>query len=73
MDDFIQKFADIFDDTDPDEITPDTEFKNLDEWGSLMSLALIAMARTEYGKPLTGMEIKDCTTVRELYDLLNSK
>ena len=36
--DFIENFANQFDDTDASELTPDTEFKALDEWSSLTAL-----------------------------------
>ena len=41
--DFIEKFAEQFDDTDLSEFKADTEFKALDEWSSLTALSIIAM------------------------------
>lgn len=73
LNDFVKKFADQFDDTDPEEIHADTEFKNLDEWGSLVALGIIALVRTEYGKTVTGKEIRQCNTVKDLFDLVASK
>lgn len=73
LNDFVKKFADQFDDTDPEEIQADTEFQNLDEWGSLVALGIIAFVKTEYGKTVTGKEIRSCTTVKDLFDLVASK
>ena len=73
LNDFVKKFAEQFDDTDSEEIKADTEFKNLDEWGSLVALAVIAFVKTEYGKTVTGKEIRECNTVTDLFNLVASK
>jgi acyl carrier protein len=70
---FINAFAEQFDDTDVSEIKAETEFHELDEWSSLMGMAVIAMARTQYGKTITGKEIRDCKTVKDLYEMILSK
>lgn len=73
INDFLEKFADIFDDTDASEIKVSTAFHELDEWSSLSSMGLIAMVRTEYGKALTSPEIRSCATVEDLFNLVKNK
>ena len=73
IEEFIKNFADQFDDTDPSEIKADTAFREMDEWGSLIGMSVIAMAKTQYGKTITGKEIRQCTTVEDLYNLIVSK
>ena len=73
IDDFIRLFADCFDDTDISEITPDCEFHELDEWSSLTGMSVIAMAKTQFDKNITGKEIRACVTVVDLYNLIVSK
>jgi acyl carrier protein len=70
---FIANFADLFDDTDASEITSTTVFHDLDEWSSLTSMGVIALVKTEYGKEITGKEIKSCTTVEDLFNFVASK
>ena len=70
---FIRVFAEQFDDTDPSEINFDTHFHDLEEWSSLIGMSIIAMARTQYGKAVTGAEIRKCVTVDDLFNLINSK
>ena len=70
---FIENFAEQFDDTDASEIQADTEFHELDEWGSLTGMGVIAMVRTTYGKTITGKEIRECVTVEDLFNLVVSK
>ncbi len=73
LNDFIEKFAEQFDDTDPSEIKADTKFQDIEEWGSLVALGVIAFVKTEYGKTITGKEIRQCNTVEDLFDVLSSK
>lgn len=70
---FIENFAEQFDDTDASEIQADTEFHELDEWGSLTGMGVIAMVKTTYGKTITGKEIRECVTVKDLFNLVASK
>jgi acyl carrier protein len=69
---FIKDFANQFDDTDESEITADTDFTELDEWSSLTVLSIIAMVKTEYGKSITGAQIRSCETVEDLFNLVSS-
>lgn len=70
---FTEKIAEQFDDTDPADITPSTEFKNLDEWSSLTALSIIAMVDEEYDIVLKGEDIRSCNTIEDLYKLVESK
>lgn len=73
INDFIEKFVDQFDDIDASEINANTAFQELEEWSSLTALSLIAMAKTEYGKTITGKEVRGCKTVGSLFNLIASK
>ena len=73
IEDFILDFAEQFDDTESSEIKSDTKFHDLEEWGSLIAMSVIAMARTQYGKTITGKEIRECETVEDLFYLIASK
>lgn len=70
---FMATFANQFEDTDPSDITLDTVYKNLDEWSSLLSLSIIAMCDEEYGVKITGDDIKNSSTVEDLYKLILSR
>lgn len=73
LNEFIAAFAEQFDDTDASEITASTEFHELDEWSSLTGMGVIAMVKTAYGKTVTGGEIRSCTTVEDLFNLVAAK
>lgn len=70
---FITAFADEFEETDASEITADCEFHDLDEWSSLTGMGIIAMVKSQYGKTITGKEIRSCETVEDLYNLVKNK
>ena len=71
--DFVAAFADQFDETEPEEIKADTLFHDLEEWSSLTAMGVIAMAKTQYGKTITGKEIRECLTVEDIFNLIASK
>lgn len=73
LNEFVANFAEQFDDTDASEIQVNTEFHNLDEWSSLTGMGVIAMAKTEYGKSITGTELKACKTVEDVFNLIKNK
>jgi acyl carrier protein len=73
MDKFINKFADQFEDTERSLLTANTQFRNLEEWSSLIALSIIAMVDDEYGVVLTGDAIRKAQTIQELYDIIRSQ
>lgn len=70
---FIQNFADQFEDTDASVFTPETVFHDLDEWSSLVGLSLIAMIDDEYDVTIKGDELRAAKTVEDVYNLVISK
>ena len=73
VEEFTQKFADCFYQTDPLTIKADTEFRKLEEWGSMMALIVIAMIDSEAGKTITAEDLKRANTVTDLFEIVNNK
>ena len=73
LQDFTQKFAECFNQTDPAQITAHTEFKKLEEWGSMLALIVIAMVDADYGKTVTAEDIKAANTVADLFTIVSNK
>ena len=73
LNEFIAAFAEQFDETDATEITADCEFHNLDEWSSLAGMGVIALAKTQYNKQITGSELRACVTVEDVFNLIKNK
>lgn len=70
---FIKSFADQFEDTDAKDITLATEFHELEEWDSLIALAVLNMTEKKYGKKITFDDMKSCVTIEDLYNLIVAK
>ena len=73
LNDFIEKFAEQFGETDASEFKADTEFKALDEWSSLSALSIIAMIDDEYDVTIKGDDIRNSETIEDLFNLVKSK
>lgn len=70
---FISNFADQFDDLDASVLTPETEFKELDDWNSLVALSVIAMIDEEYDVTLKGNDITGAATIEDLFNTVKTK
>lgn len=73
LNEFVNLFAEQFDDTPAEVFKADTNYKSLDEWSSLVALSVISMVDEEFEKRITGADIRSCTTIEELYNLVQSK
>ena len=73
LDEFVKAFAAEFDDTPEVTFKPETHYRELDEWGSLVALSIISMVDDEMDKRVTGADLRNCTTIEELYNLVESK
>lgn len=73
LEEFVKRFADEFDETPSEQFQASTDFKDIEEWGSLTALSIIAMVDEEFDKRITGADIRNCKTIEELYRLIISK
>ena len=60
---FIQNFADLFDDTDVSIFKLETKFRELDEWSSLAALSVMSMIDDEYDVQVTANEMRNANTI----------
>lgn len=70
---FIKHFADQFDDTKVVLFTCDTKFRDLNEWGSLTTLSIIAMVDEEYGVEIKADDLRKAETIGDLFEIVYSK
>ena len=70
---FMAQIAEQYDEVDVALLTPETAFRKVEGWTSLVALMIITMIDEEYGVVLTGDEMKTAATLQELYDLVASK
>lgn len=70
IDQFIENFLTAVDFQESVDVTPETELKSLPEWDSLAALGVIVMFDVDFGKTITGDNLKNCVTISDLYKLL---
>lgn len=73
IDEFVKAFAAEFENTPEEDFKADTEYKTLDEWDSLAVLSIISMIDEQLEKKVTGADLRTCTTIEDLFNLVNSK
>ena len=72
--DFINELKDALEIEDEDqEITLETNFKELEEYDSLSVLSIIAMIDKNFSKQIPSLEFVKVTTVNSLKDLIGKK
>ncbi|WP_310377787.1 acyl carrier protein [Flavobacterium sp.] len=73
MEEFIENFYAILEDTEKNEINHNTDYKSLDEWDSMTTLMIIAMVDEKYGKQIIAVDFKESLTLENLYTRIQSK
>lgn len=73
LNEFIEAFAAEFDETPINQFTPTTNFRDIQEWGSLTALSIIAMVDDQLEKRITGADLRSVATIEDLFNLVNSK
>jgi acyl carrier protein len=70
---FIQKFEAEFEDIPRGSIKSSSKIRDIEGWGSMHALIVVALADTEYGVSIKGEELKKADTIEDLYNLIASK
>lgn len=70
MEKFLEMVAEIFE-VEPKEISMDTVFRELDNFGSMAGFSLIILMEDEYGVVVSVNEFLKCKTIGDLYRKCN--
>lgn len=70
---FLENFADQFDETDLDQFSLETNFRDLDEWDSLIALSVIAMVDSEYNVQISGDDIRGSNTIKDIFTIVRAR
>ena len=73
LNEFVAHFAEQFEETEKSLFAPETKFRELEEWSSLLALSIIAMVNEEYDVIIKGDEMKKANTIAELYEIVKQK
>ena len=72
INEFVLQFADQFEDTPAKCFSPETKFRELEEWSSLLALSIMAMVNEEYDVSLTASEMINAVTINDLFNTVKS-
>lgn len=70
---FVEKIADLFDNADQAIFKPETKFREVPEYSSLVALSIIAMIDEECGVLLGAKEMKAAETIADLFKIVSDK
>lgn len=73
LNEFVELFAEQFDETDASEIQASTVFHDLEEYSSLIALSIIAMIDEEFDITIKGDDMRASVTVEDLYNKVVEK
>ena len=73
LDTFVEKLEGQFEELEKGTLTLETDFRQLAEWTSMQALIVIASFDWEYGVTISAEELGDAKTVRDLFNLVQSK
>lgn len=69
---FIDRFAYAIE-VEPETLSADTQYKDLDVWDSLNTLSVIAMADADFGVAISGKDVESTQTIAELWQRVEAK
>ena len=73
IDNFVKNFASQFEETPIEKFKADTNFREIEEWNSLIALSIIAMVDEEYDAKLTGDDIRNSVTIADIFEKVKTK
>ena len=73
VNEFLQNFADQFDDTEVSQLNLDSVMRDLDEWSSMIALSIMAMCDEEYDVILSANEMEMANKIADVYNIVNER
>jgi acyl carrier protein len=70
---FLERFAEQFEETPKEDISLETQFRDLEEWDSMIAMTIIAMVDESYDVRLTGDDIRSSETVKDILAKVQSR
>ena len=72
INEFMANFAEELEIENAEALTPDTNFRDLEEWSSLSVMVFIAFADENFDKQVGDKQIAECNTIQDLYNLVKA-
>lgn len=65
----LEKLEDLMD-IDSGSLTPETLLSDIEEWDSLSALSYVVMMKDDFGKKISGDQIRAFKTVQDILDTM---
>lgn len=73
LDEFVAEFASAFNETPVESFSPSTNYRELEEWGSLAALSVIFIVEENFDKKIGKEDLRSCNTIEDLYNHIKTK
>ena len=73
LEEFVKSIENELEDIESGTLTPEKNYKELDEWSSMYALIIIAFVDSEFDVELTGDDLRKCNHLKDLYELIKMK
>ncbi|MBW6484098.1 MAG: acyl carrier protein [Vicingaceae bacterium] len=70
---FVKKIENEFDELEKGTLTPQTNYREIENWSSMHALIIIALIDSEFDVLLNGDDLKETQTIQDLFNLVQSK
>ena len=70
MEQFLKELIEVF---ERDDISPEDEFRDFEEWDSLAYLSVIAMIDDNYDIVIPGDEFENLNKIIDIYNYINNQ
>lgn len=72
MEKFLEEMAEILE-INAEDISLETEFRTVEDWGSMMGFSILVMVESEYGVRITVSEFLKMNTVGDIFKRISDK
>jgi acyl carrier protein len=73
VNEFTEKLEAEFEDLQKGTLTPDTDYRTIKGWSSMHALIVIAFVDANFDVLLSGSDLKNTITIKDLYNLIQHK
>lgn len=73
INDFIVAIEQEFDELESGTLNSQTNYRDIEGWSSMHALIIIALVDSEYDVLLSGEDLKNTSTIQDLFEIVTSK
>ena len=70
---FISKLTEIFEEANPGIISPETHFRELEGYSSIVAFLIISMINEDFKVPFSGEDLRKSSTISDVFSIIKSR